>query len=69
MTHFPAAVAAGDPPGAAMHAVDGDGASLCEQVPAERLLRPDDLTWPDVPRDMRCHHCQITMIAFGIGHL
>jgi hypothetical protein len=67
---MPAASAVRHPPGApAMHAVNGDGASLCEMVSAEDLLRADDLTWGDVPRDMRCPNCQTLMMSHGMGHL
>ena len=39
------------------HAMDGDGASLCERVDAGGLVTVDDFTWNDVPPARRCRAC------------
>jgi hypothetical protein len=40
-----------------VHAVAGDGGSLCERVPAQALLRSDDGLWSSVPGYERCLEC------------
>ena len=42
-----------------IHAVDGDGSSLCDDVSAEELVPVDGLLWPDVPSDQRCSACRL----------
>ena len=69
MTGLPAGTSP-DPPGAeGVHAIDGDGSSLCGLVDADRVARVDSLNWPDVPRGQRCNRCQILMTSYGMGHL
>ncbi len=55
--------------GARVHAVDGDGSSLCELVGAGGLVRVDDLRWTDIDPAHRCPSCQTLMTAYGMGHL
>jgi anti-sigma regulatory factor (Ser/Thr protein kinase) len=44
-----------------VHAIDGDGASLCEIVDTTDLHPLDDLRWPDVPAVQQCPHCRLIM--------
>jgi anti-sigma regulatory factor (Ser/Thr protein kinase) len=46
----------------AVHAVDGDGSSLCDLVDPADLRPIDDLTWPDVPVDRRCPQCRLVIV-------
>jgi hypothetical protein len=55
-----AGTAGGQPAGlGTVHAVDGDGASFCDLVPAVELVPIDGLPWPDVPLEHRCSACQL----------
>lgn len=49
-----------------MHAVDGDGVSLCGKVPADGLLHDNDFDWGMVPDKLRCHLCRILLASFGV---
>ena len=49
-----------------VHAVDGDGSSLCEVVDAADLHPLDDLGWRDLPADQQCPHCRL-LIAVDDG--
>jgi Zn ribbon nucleic-acid-binding protein len=44
-----------------VHAIDGDGASLCQVVDPGILVPVDSYTWPDVPSEQRCPICSIRM--------
>ena len=66
MTTMPAGIRAQDQPNSLVHAVDGDGSSFCEQVSAEDMVYPDDLTWDRVPREMRCPDCELLLTAYGM---
>jgi hypothetical protein len=70
MTGLPAGTLAGDPPiGGGVHAIDGDGSSLCELLDAGTLVQIDDLYWTDIAREHRCVDCQLFMAAYGMGHI
>ncbi|MGY1617057.1 anti-sigma factor RsbA family regulatory protein [Geodermatophilus sp. SYSU D00691] len=57
---LPAGTAGGTPPQpGAVHAVDGDGSSLCDRVGAGELVPVDDALWWDVATDQRCPACQL----------
>jgi len=63
---------AGTPYGAApirgsVHLIDGDGASVCDDVSADVLVRLDSVPWSGVPRDQRCAECQLFMDCCGPG--
>jgi anti-sigma regulatory factor (Ser/Thr protein kinase) len=56
----------GTPPDrGAVHAIDGDGSSLCEGVDAADLRPVDDLRWPDLPADQQCPHCRLFVVEHG----
>src|SRR3954452_16294380 len=42
-----------------VHAIDGDGSSLCEVVDAADLPPLDDLRWPDLPAGQQCPRCRL----------
>jgi transcription elongation factor Elf1 len=44
-----------------VHAIDGDGSSLCDLVDPGGLVPVDHYTWPDVPSEQRCPICSIRM--------
>jgi len=44
-----------------VHAVDGDGSSLCEAVDAADLQPLDDLRWPDLPAGQQCLGCRLVI--------
>jgi len=50
-----------------VHAIDGDGASLCERVAPETLVHIDSYSWPDILERFRCPACTTTFIAYGAG--
>ena len=69
MSLFPAGTVRGDPPGGyGVHAIDGDGASLCGELGEDALVQIDDLRWSDIARDHRCGRCQIFMTSLGLEH-
>jgi len=41
-----------------VHAVDGDGSSLCDTVAAGGLVRVDHFAFTDAPREQRCGVCE-----------
>jgi hypothetical protein len=41
-----------------VHAVTADGASLCQRVSPDALLRSDDGLWSSVPGYERCLECE-----------
>ena len=47
--------------------MDGDGASLCERVDAEDLIRVHELWWRDVPISLRCRTCRVIMQVYTAG--
>jgi hypothetical protein len=47
-----------------LHLVDGDGASLCEQLPPGRLVLID-LYWSDVRGELRCRLCDLLRSTWG----
>jgi anti-sigma regulatory factor (Ser/Thr protein kinase) len=49
-----------------VHAIDGDGSSLCEVVDAADLRPVDDLRWPDLPAGQQCPRCRL-LIAVDDG--
>jgi len=49
-----------------VHAIDGDGSSLCEVVDAADLHPVDDLRWPDLPAGQQCPRCRL-LIAVDDG--
>ncbi len=70
MSPLPAGTAPGDPPApGGVHAIDGDGGSLCGRLRAGAVVQIDGLQWADIAREHRCVHCQLLMTAFGMGHL
>jgi hypothetical protein len=46
-----------------VHAIDGDGSSLCEVVDAADLHPFDDLRWPDLPADQQCPRCRLVIVV------
>lgn len=48
-----------------VHAIDGDGSSLCDIVEAGGLAQIDSFLWPDVPTAQRCVDCQTRLRAYG----
>jgi rubredoxin len=44
-----------------VHAIDGDGSSLCDLVDPGGLVPVDHYTWPDVPTEQRCPVCSMRM--------
>ncbi|MGR6966293.1 anti-sigma factor RsbA family regulatory protein [Geodermatophilus sp. URMC 61] len=42
-----------------VHAIDGDGSSLCEAVDAVDLHPLDGLCWRDLPAGQQCPHCRM----------
>jgi hypothetical protein len=46
-----------------VHAIDGDGSSLCEVVDAADLHPLDDLRWPDLPAGQQCPHCRMVIVV------
>ena len=44
---------------AVVHAIDGDGAALCEAYPD--IEQVDDFHWDDVPPTQRCPHCALIL--------
>jgi anti-sigma regulatory factor (Ser/Thr protein kinase) len=46
-----------------VHAIDGDGSSLCEDVDAADLHPLDDLCWPDLPAGQQCPHCRLVIVV------
>lgn len=63
---------AGTPIGAipgprAVHAIDGDGSSFCEDVSAAELAPVDELAWSDVPREQRCRQCELLLAPDGLS--
>jgi anti-sigma regulatory factor (Ser/Thr protein kinase) len=42
-----------------VHAIDGDGSSLCAVIDAADLRPVDDLRWTDVPSVQQCSHCRL----------
>ena len=52
-----------------VHAIDGDGGSLCERLAPGDAVQIDELVWSDIGRRHRCRHCQLLMTTFGMGHL
>src|SRR4051812_34038764 len=48
-----------------VHAIDGDGSSLCEVVDAADLHPLDDLRWPDLPAGQQCPRCQLLIAVDG----
>jgi anti-sigma regulatory factor (Ser/Thr protein kinase) len=58
------ALRAGTPHGAppqngTVHAIDGDGSSLCGVVDAADLQPLDDLRWTHLPAGQQCPHCRL----------
>jgi hypothetical protein len=51
--------------GGGVHAMDGDGSSLCDVVGAGELVQIDKLYWADIARERRCPHCQLLTAANG----
>src|SRR3954452_3677959 len=49
-----------------VHAIDGDGSSLCEDVGPADLDPVDDLCWRDLPAGQQCPHCRL-LIAVDDG--
>jgi anti-sigma regulatory factor (Ser/Thr protein kinase) len=61
---FRAGTPHGAPPSAGtVHAIDGDGASLCECVDAADLDPLDAHRWRDVPPYQQCPQCQLVLVA------
>jgi anti-sigma regulatory factor (Ser/Thr protein kinase) len=55
--------ASGTAPGpGGVHLVDGDGASLCELLPAAVLDPLHDVAWRDVPPDRQCPFCRAVLL-------
>jgi hypothetical protein len=48
-----------------VHAIDGDGSSLCDSVEAGGLAQIDSFLWPDVPAGRRCADCQTRLRLYG----
>ena len=48
-----------------VHAIDGDGLSLCEVVDAADLHPLDDLRWPDLPAGQQCPRCRLLIDVDG----
>jgi hypothetical protein len=46
-----------------VHAIDGDGSSLCEVVDAADLQPLDDLGWPDLPPGQQCPRCRLVIVV------
>jgi hypothetical protein len=46
-----------------VHAIDGDGSSLCEVVDAADLQPLDDLGWPDLPAGQQCPRCRLVIVV------
>jgi hypothetical protein len=44
-----------------VHAIDGDGSSLCEVVDAADLHPLDDLRWRDLPAGQQCPRCRMVV--------
>jgi Zn ribbon nucleic-acid-binding protein len=44
-----------------VHAIDGDGSSLCDIIDPGGLVPVDHYRWPDVPTEQRCPVCSIRM--------
>jgi anti-sigma regulatory factor (Ser/Thr protein kinase) len=54
----------GDPPDTGtVHAIDGDGSSLCEIVDAADLHPLEDLHWPDLPAGQQCPRCRMVIFV------
>jgi hypothetical protein len=54
----------GDPPAeGTVHAIDGDGSSLCELIDAADLHPVDDLHWPDLPAGQQCPRCRLFVVV------
>jgi hypothetical protein len=51
------------PDAGTVHAIDGDGSSLCEVVAAGDLRPVDDLHWPDLPAGQQCPRCRLVIDA------
>ncbi|GAB3310109.1 anti-sigma factor RsbA family regulatory protein [Geodermatophilus aquaeductus] len=51
------------PDGGTVHAIDGDGSSLCEVVDAADLRPLDDLRWPDLPAVQQCPGCRLVIVV------
>ena len=68
MSELPAGGAI-DAPQVGVHAIDGDGGSLCGLLEAGAAAQIDSLFWSDIAVVNRCQHCQLLMIAYGMGHL
>ncbi len=50
-----------------MHAIDGDGGSLCELLQPGDVVQIDSLLWPDIAREHRCARCELLLTAYGMG--
>lgn len=59
----------GDPDGADLHAVNGDGGSLCGTYAGSDLTPSGGVLWHAVPPVRRCRDCQLLMTSYGMGHL
>jgi hypothetical protein len=46
-----------------VHAIDGDGTSLCGA--GTSLVQIDSFTWPDVPRLQRCGACEALLLPWS----
>jgi len=56
----------GAPPGqGTVHAIDGDGSSLCEVVDAADLRPLDGLRWPDLSTGQQCPRCRLVIVVDG----
>jgi len=62
---MPAGTSVGARQSAPVHAIDGDGASLCGHVSAEDMRPQAELAWDDVPRDLRCPVCQLLLNVYA----
>jgi hypothetical protein len=50
-----------------VHAIDGDGSSVCGSIPRPELVPLDRLRWSDAPSDQRCPECQVLLDPYGHG--
>lgn len=47
-----------------VHLIDGDGASLCEQVAAADLVRIGPAAWSRAERERRCARCEFLLLVY-----
>ena len=53
------------PENGTVHAIDGDGSSLCAAVDAADLHPLDDLRWSDLPVGQQCPRCRLVVVDDG----